>query len=263
MIARIQTIIDKEWAEVFKNRVVLLTVVLMPLLLTILPLVILGIMRGSGAVQGSNTDMPGAFAQVCGAMPAGDCLELYILTEFLIMFMIMPLAIPVAIAAYSIVGEKTTRSLEPLLATPISTEELLAGKALAAAIPAVLATWAGFAVFVIGTLVMGISPAVRGQLLGPTWLIAVFIIGPLLAVLAVNVAVMVSSRVNDPRAAEQISMVVIVPVLMIFFGQVAGLIILNAQLMLVCALVLAVLDVVFIYLGARLFQREAILTRWK
>ena len=27
--------------------------------------------------------------------------------------------------AYSIVGEKTTRSLEPLLATPISTAELL------------------------------------------------------------------------------------------------------------------------------------------
>ena len=51
------------------------------------------------------------------------------------MFMLIPLFIPVNIAAYSIVGEKTTHSLEPLLATPISTGELLAGKNLASVIP--------------------------------------------------------------------------------------------------------------------------------
>ncbi len=263
MIARIRTIVDKEWAEVFKNRVVLLTVGLMPLLLTILPLVILSVMKSQGAAGVENTDMPGAFAQACGGLAPGDCLQVYIMTEFLIMFMIMPLAIPVAIAAYSIVGEKTTHSLEPLLATPVSTEELLAGKALAAAIPAILATWGSFLLFIAGTFVIGISPAARASLMNPTWMIAVFVIGPLMAILAVNVAVMVSSRVNDPRAAEQISMVIIVPVLMIFFAQVAGLIVLNAQLMLLAALALVLLDVVFVYLGARLFQREAILTRWK
>jgi ABC-2 type transport system permease protein len=263
MIDRVRTIVDKEWAEVFKNRVVLLTVGLMPLLLTILPLVILSVMKSTGGAGAQSTDMPGAFASICGGMNSGDCLELYILTEFLIMFMLMPLAIPVAIAAYSIVGEKTTHSLEPLLATPISTEELLAGKALAAAIPAIVATWGGFLIFVVGTLIIGVAPAARASLFSPTWLIAIFVIGPLLAILAVNVAVMVSSRVNDPRAAEQISMVIIVPVLMIFFAQVAGLIVLNAQLMLLVAAILLVLDVVFVYLGARLFQREAILTRWK
>lgn len=263
MVERIRTIIEKEWAEVFKNRAVLLTIGIMPLALTIIPLVILGMMKNSGAMSASGTDMPAAFARTCGAMAPGDCLQLYIMNEFLVMFMLMPLAIPVAIAAYSIVGEKTTRSLEPLLATPISTEELLAGKALAAAIPAVVATWLAFLIFDIGTLAVGVSPAARAGLSSSTWLIAVLVVGPLMAVLAVNVAVMVSSRVNDPRAAEQISMVIIVPVLMIFFAQIAGLLVLNAQLMLVVALGLAALDVVFVYLGARLFQRETILTRWK
>jgi len=37
----------------------------------------------------------------------------------------------------------------------------------------------------------------------------------------------------------------------------------NARLMLLVAAVLVVLDIGFVYLGARLFQREAILTRWK
>jgi len=59
------------------------------------------------------------------------------------------LIIPVNIAAYSVVGEKTTRSLEPLLATPITTAELLIGKNMAAAIPAVLATWAGFLLYLL------------------------------------------------------------------------------------------------------------------
>ena len=38
MWLRLRTILDKEWAEVFKNRMVLLTVALMPVLFTALPL---------------------------------------------------------------------------------------------------------------------------------------------------------------------------------------------------------------------------------
>jgi ABC-2 type transport system permease protein len=74
---------------------------------------------------------------------------------------------------------------------------------------------------------------------------------------------MISSRVNDPRVAEQISMVIILPVLAGFFGQVAGLFVLNKQLILIVAIVMVGLDVVMVYLATRVFQREQILTRWK
>jgi ABC-2 type transport system permease protein len=192
-----------------------------------------------------------------------DCLQIYMVNQFLILFMIMPVAIPVAIAAYSIVGEKATRSLEPLLATPITTEELLAGKSLAAAIPAILATWACFAIFLLLSPLTGISAGVQHYLLGPTWILAVILLGPLMAIMAVNFAVIVSSRVNDPRAAEQISMVIIVPVLGVMFGQLGGLLVINVQLVLVSAVVLAALDFILVYFGARLFQRETILTKWR
>ena len=160
-------------------------------------------------------------------------------------------------------GEKTTRSLEPLLATPITTVELLAGKSLAASIPAIIATWGCFAIFVLLTPLVGVSPAVRSYILGPTWLLAIVVAGPLMAVLAINFSLMVSSRVNDPRAAEQISAVLIVPLMLVLFGQIGGLIILNPTLMFILILILVVLDIGMIYLGARLFQRETILTRWK
>jgi ABC-2 type transport system permease protein len=74
---------------------------------------------------------------------------------------------------------------------------------------------------------------------------------------------MVSSRVNDPRVAEQLSAVVILPLLALFFGQISGLFILNSKLILGMAVFLILLDGLLIYLAVRLFERENILTRWK
>lgn len=259
----IRTIIDKEWAEVFKNKMVLFTIVLMPLLFTALPLIMLVVTAGSAIPGGDSTDIPELFASVCGAMNAVDCMQAYMINQFLVLYMMMPLIIPITIAAYSIVGEKTTRSLEPLLATPLSTEELLAGKALAAAIPAIVATWLCFFIFQLLIPLTGASQAVRSYVLGPTWLLGVLVVGPLMAIAAVNFAIMVSSRVNDPRIAEQLAAILIVPVLALLFGQVAGVLVINLQLMLVVIAILVVFDVILIYLGARLFQRETILTRWK
>ena len=259
---RIRTIIDKEWAEVFKNRLVLFTVLFLPLLFTALPLIVLSVM-GQGGPGGSASDMPAQFMKVCGNLDAHTCTQYYLLNEFLLMFMMMPLIIPTAIAAYSIVGEKTTHSLEPLLATPITTAELLVGKALAAALPAVFATWACFFIFVLLMPLVGASAALVKLVFAPTWLIAVLIIGPLMAVASVNLAVIVSSRVNDPRAAEQISGVMVVPVLLILFAQIAGFIVINPSMMIVSAFVVLAIDVALVYAGSRLFQREVILTHWK
>jgi|SRR5579859_4195331 len=259
-LQRIRTIIDKEWAEVFKNRLVLFTVAFLPVLFTVLPL---GVLFGTRSSSTAVGDLPPQFLAMCGSLAGADCMQYFILNEFLILFMIMPLIIPISIASYSIVGEKTTRSLEPLLATPISTMELLVAKALAATIPAVLATWAGFAIFVLLAPVFGASTGVVRQLLNPIWFVAVFIIGPLIAILAVNFAVLVSSRVTDPRVAEQVSAVIIVPLLAVLFGQIAGIIVLNLTFMLVAVAVLVIIDIGVAALGARLFQRETILTKWK
>jgi ABC-2 type transport system permease protein len=100
-------------------------------------------------------------------------------------------------------------------------------------------------------------------LLDPMWWLAVFVAGPLLAILSVNFALMVSSRVNEPRVAEQLSAVVILPLLALFFGQIAGLFLINRQLVSLFAVAIAALDALMVYFAVRLFQRETILTRWK
>jgi ABC-2 type transport system permease protein len=259
---RIRTIIGKEWSEVFKNRLVLFTVTLLPILFTALPLIMLNSTKGT-AISGNMTDPSAAFGSTCAGIPVQDCMQVYLANTFLLLFMILPVMIPITIAAYSIVGEKTTRSLEPLLATPISTFELLAGKTLAAVIPAIVATWGGFFIFVLLLPLVVVSRAVQTYITGPTWLLAVLVIGPLMAVLAVNFAVIISSRVNDPRVAEQFSAVLLLPILVALFGQIAGVVVVNLQLILIAILVFILVDLGGIYLGAKLFQRETILTRWR
>lgn len=261
---KIITIIRKEWAEVFRNRLVVFTVVFLPLIMAAIPLGILFAMRGEASISDAATEFPEAFNAMCPPeLTGGECFQVYMVSQFMLMFMILPLAIPATFAAYSIVGEKTTRSLEPLLATPITTVELLVGKSLAAVLPAILATYAAFGVYALGAFFLVSNRAVLAAMMDSRWLIAVIVVGPLSAVMAVMASVMVSSRVNDPRVAEQLSMVVIVPLMAVFFGQIAGLFIVDRSFVLLSALVLLVVDVIMVYVAVKLFQRETILTRWK
>jgi ABC-2 type transport system permease protein len=263
---KIRTIILKEWAEVFKNKMVIFIVAFLPLLMTAIPMAILYTTRdtvSAGATTTSTLPDEMTKSMCSGAITGSDCLQIFLVSEFMMLFMIVPVAIPVTIAAYSIVGEKTTRSLEPLLATPITTFELLVGKCLAAVIPAVLATYAAFGIFAAGSWILVANKVLLSALLDPRWLIAIFIVGPLLAVLAVAFSLMVSSRVNDPRVAEQVSMVIILPVLVGFFGQVAGFFVLNRQIISVVAVVMLLVDALMVYLATQVFRREQILTRWK
>jgi len=261
---KIKTIIQKEWAEVFKNRMVLFSIIFMPLIFAVIPLVMLGIFNQTGGAEDLTSEMPAQFMSMCPeGLSGGECFQVYMVSQFTLLFMMLPLIIPINIAAYSIVGEKTTRSLEPLLATPITTAELLIGKTLAAAIPAIVATLAGFLIYAIGAFILVDNPLVVRSLLDPMWLLAVLLVGPLLAILSVNFAILVSSRVNDPRVAEQLSAVVIVPLLAVFFGQISGLFLIDSRFILAAGLVLVVIDFIMIQVGVRLFQRETILTRWK
>lgn len=260
---KIVTIIKKEWAEVFKNRMVLFSVVFLPLVLTAIPLVILFTLRGDSAAM-QSTDLPEQVGAFCPPdLAGGECFQVYMVSQFMLMFMILPLAIPSSISAYSIVGEKTSRTLEPLLATPITTLELLAAKGLAALLPAILATYAAFGLFALGARLMITNPAMLSAMLDVRWLAAVFLVGPLLALVSVNFSVIISSRVNDPRVAEQVTALLIVPLLAVFFGQMAGLFVLNRNLILIGALFLLLIDVILIFLSTQIFERETILTRWK
>ena len=261
---KIRTIVDKEWAEVFKNKLVLFSVAFLPLMLTALPIIMLATTQSlTPEEMATSSSTPDEFfGELCVGLSEADCTQVYLLNLFTLLFMILPVMVPVTIAAYSIVGEKTTRSLEPLLATPITTMELIIGKAAAAVLPAIAVTWLSFGIYMTVTRFMT-TDTVFARITDPMWLLAVFLVGPLLAVLSVCAAMMISSRVSDPRTAEQLSGAVVLPVILVMMGQSFGVFLLSQELIVLTAVVLVFLDAILIYLTIKMFQRETILTRWK
>jgi ABC-2 type transport system permease protein len=263
---KVWEIVRKEWSEVFKNRFVLFAVAFMPILFTAIPLGILYSMRGSAdaaEMGAAMAELPDQYAGMCEGLSATACSQYFLISQFLILFLMMPVIIPVTIASYSIVGEKTTRTLEPVLATPITTMELLLGKALAGVIPALSVTWLSYLAFVIGTSILALEKQLVSTVLQPVWLVSIFGIGSLLSVAGVSLSIMISSRVNDPRVAEQLSSLVVIPLIGIFMGQSFGLFQYDLALVMWATLGMLVLDAVLLYFAIQLFQRETILTRWK
>jgi ABC-2 type transport system permease protein len=261
---KIVVILQKEWLELRQQRGLLLGVILPPLLLTILPLATaygLGHISPGQSLRGQLP--PGINNPAFIGLTQPEAGQVIIGQQFSILLLLLPMIIPSVIAAYSIVGEKTNRTLEPLLATPVRTWDLLLGKSLASLIPAIGVTWICGTLFAIGMAAVAINARVFATVVTPGWLLVMVLCTPLLAVIAVAAMVAISSRVNDPRTAQQLSGVAVVPILLVFFGQITGWLVLRPALVLGAVVVLGLLAAFAIWGATRLFQREVILTRWK
>jgi ABC-2 type transport system permease protein len=202
-----------------------------------------------------------------GVDVSGRSSDQMFLTQFinflLIFFVMIPVILPTVMASYSFVGEKLNRSLEPLLATPTTDSELLAGKALSIFLPCMIMTWLSFIPFVLIVDAFTTGPLGYAPLPDAIWLIGVFILSPLFCVTSIALNVVVSSRVSDVRASQQIGSLVVLPVVVFFVVSLAGFFTLGPEVMLLlCGLVLLV-DLGIAYLSLKTFQREQILIRWK
>jgi len=263
-VRAVRTIAAKEWAEVRRHKLVMYVVIFMPLILTAIPLIMLAITSGIG-INASDYEELGPLLDnpLYAGMTPVEAVQSVLSTNVLVLFLMMPLMVPLTIATYSIVGEKLTHSLEPLLATPISTTELLIGKGIAAAVPGIVTVWAGYLVFLAGARVFSVSDRVFMTFVNPMWLVALLVLAPLLTVMAVSVGIIVSSRTSDPASAQQLGSLVVLPLMLLLVGAVTGIIQLSGGVFWIAALVVAAADAALVRLGVRLFQRETVLTRWK
>ena len=185
----------------------------------------------------------------------------FIIQNFMAYFLLIPAMVPMAIATQSVIGEKTGRSLEPQLATPLEVGELLAGKTIAAALPAVLATWTVFIAYgyVNGAIA---DPILTRLVFSNVWLVAMATLVPLICLLSVLLGIVVSSRVNDPRTAQQIGGFVVIPIIAVAVAQfVGGQATFTMQQVVVGDLLVAGLIGLTLLIGSWAFDRESILTR--
>jgi ABC-2 type transport system permease protein len=254
-------IVGREFDEIVRNRLLLFSILVPPVVLVVAPL------AAGGLVQTRPLPHDIAVAVVqqrpdWAGLEPGQLSLAFTVQQFLVYFLLMPAYIPLSIATYSIIGEKQSRSLEAVLATPVRTIELLAGKSIAALVPGIAAGWATFAAFVaLAWLLHGAWLATI--VTDGSWLAGTFLLGPALGFVSVVAGTLVSSRVNDPRTGQQIAGFVLVPLIGFTVLQATGTVIVGALGYALTALVFLVAGLVGLRLGVGLFGRETILTRWR
>jgi hypothetical protein len=180
--ARVGAVIGKELAELRRNRLIVVTAAVLPLVFLIGPTASILTLKASAL---------------------STALEKRV-DYSLFLPLLVSVFVPAIMSAYSVVGEREQGTLEPVLTTPVTRAELLIGKATAIFMPAAALGYLIFGVFVAITQ-LAANPAVAAAVRHAPQLRAALVFVPLLAAWAVWVGLAISTRVTDTRVAQQLS----------------------------------------------------------
>jgi ABC-2 type transport system permease protein len=175
------------------------------------------------------------------------------------MFLILPIMTSSVIGSESFVGEKERKTMEALLYTPATEHELFFGKMLAAIIPAILITWGSFIVY---TLILNTAGGtIMGRIWFPTppWWPLVLWVTPAVAVAGNVAVVLVSSRVSTFMEAYQVSGALVLPIILLMVGQVAGVLFLGVEVVIIVGVVIWLLDGILLWFALKLFSRAKLM----
>ncbi len=179
--ARIWAILQKELRDYRRNRFVIATMAMLPVIFVIVPTIELLTIRAS--VSSAKLDTRIGIA--------------------LLYMLVIPAIVPSVLAAYSVVGEREQGTLEPVLITPIRREEFLVGKALAVLLPTLVIAYLVFGIF-LGIAAVVAQPAVSAVIFERSHVLVQLLFTPLIAGWSIWVGIAISARSGDVRAAQQL-----------------------------------------------------------
>lgn len=262
---RIRALVAKEFLDIARNRTVLAPVALVTFVSLAIPFVVILLVP---AMTGSPLGEDAALAQLGAAIAprsiiaANIAVEAFLFQQFLLLFLLTPITSAMSLAAHAIVGEKQARTLEPLLATPVTTFELLVAKVLGALLPTLAVSGVGLALYFLGIALFAHAGVFAAMATARTVLLVAFVC-PAAALVSVQAAIVVSSRVNDARTAQQVGLLIILPLTAVFVAQFSGALLVTAPVLALVGVGLLVLWVLLAMVSVALFDRETILTRWR
>jgi ABC-2 type transport system permease protein len=262
---RLRALFFKELLDVVRNRAALFPVGLIALISLVLPFVIAVLIPAmTGQRLGDDRDL--VRVSLATATPleltADALVQYFLFQQFLMVFLLIPITGAMALAAHAIIGEKQARTLEPLLATPLTTTELLMAKVLGALTPTLAISAAGVLLYFIGIALLAEPGVLHAMMTLRTWLLLVFI-GPAAALVSLQAALVISSRVNDARTAQQFGVLIIIPLTAVLVAQFTGALWLSATMLALAGVSLLAVWLVLTVISVALFDRESILTRWR
>lgn len=262
---RIRALVAKEWLDLVRNPTVLVPVAIVTLVSLVVPFVVVVTMPAAiGRPLEADPDLVRLSASIGMRpdMPADVLVQAFLFQEFLLLFLLTPITAAMSLAAHAIVGEKQARTLEPLLATPMTTFELLVAKVLGSLLPTLTISLAGLAVYLAGIAWLA-HPGVFGAMATVRTFLLIAFVGPAAALVALQAAIVVSSRANDARTAQQFGILIILPLTVVFVAQFTGSLTIDSRLLALAGAGLLAVWVLLTVVSVVIFDRETILTRWR
>jgi len=261
----------KDWREISRNWEVILPIVIVPLLFSILFPILVTMAPSLASMPESSLSNIKAMIRILPGPMKDDLIGMtneqtiiYILAIYIFAptFLIIPIMASSVIASDSFAGEKERKTIEALFATPISDSELFMGKIMVCFIPAMTITLTSFMVY--STIIDVLSFSVfGGKLLFPNliWILLIFGLAPAVALGSIGLTVMISAKVRGFREAQQISAMLLIPIMILILGQASVATMLGPIVIggLVC--VFAIVDSVIFHFAMGTFRREEILEK--
>ena len=236
-LGRVASVMRKEARDYRRNRFVVSTMAVTPIVFLITPMVTLFLIPDSA----SGTEVRHAVG---------------VMSLFLL---IVPLVIPPVISAYSVIGERVQGTLEPVLTTPVRSDELLLGKAAAAFVPSVVVAYIVYFIAAVSVRIAA-APAVSEVVWDAPQMVSQILFTPLLAAWSIWLGIGISARASDVRVAQQLATLAGLPLLA--FTSLISFQVLTPSVALAVGLALALLvvDVAGWRIVSRMFDRERLIT---
>ncbi len=258
---RAWAVCQKDLIELRKNRGLLVSMLALPAIIVVVPVA----MVASYVYRPDDPNLR-VMAQFFDSSIKGDDAVRFLVDKVLVdwfsIYLVMPVFIPILISSHAVAGEKEKRTLEPLLATPVTGTEMLLGKSLAPLIPSFSICVLAFALFCLG--VDAVTFRAVQQLLLPNlmWTFGVLVVAPLFAFFGNGVAVLISARVGDARLAQQLSGLTVLPLVGLAAGQFAGFLKAGASYYAWLTLIILACDATIVALARSLFNRDRLISKW-
>ncbi len=205
----------------------------------------------NGIPDGAVKDMLHSFTTVNQQL-------IYLLINFVFapMFLMIPVMVSSIVSAAAFVGEKEKKTLETLLYSPMSENTMFWAKILAGFIPSMVVCLVGFVVFSVEFMTLGAPLFGRVLLPAAHWLPIVLWLSPALTLLVIFINVLISVKVKGFQEAQQMSVIVILPLLFLVYGQIGGIVFLSSLLVLVIGLVVFLVNAFLIRVAAKTYNRD-------
>lgn len=268
----IRAMIRKDLLQVRQNRMVWLPMILVPAILNVvMPLVLILLpslaSSSSPGVSTSDVDellriLPVEVQRLLAGFTSQE-LWVYVSANYMFapMFLIVPMMVSSILAADSVVGERERKTLEGLLYTPMTDTEIFVAKVLYSFVPACVVSVASFAAYALVANLAGYR--VMGRLFFPTvgWWPLVFWLGPAVSTIGLGASVLISSKAKTFMQAQQMSGLLVLPIVFLMIGQTVGLFFLSAWLTVIAGLFAWIIGLWLVWVGARTFARGELVAR--